>query len=181
MHKAIFLDRDGTINEDVGYFCSADKLIFFPRAIQALRILQERFQLLIITNQSGIGKKIFSEEEFIQFNIYFNGILKNNSINIKYIYYCPHTKEDNCICHKPSTYFLKKAKKEYNINLLNSYVVGDHPHDIEMAKKVGASSVYLLTGHGEKHRKELLIEPDHIAVDLYEATIWIMGNDEKKG
>jgi len=151
MHKAVFLDRDGTINEDAGYICSADKLIFIPLAIRALRILQERFQLFIITNQSGIGKNIFSEEDFIQFNSYFNSILKNNGINIKHIYYCPHTKEDNCICHKPSTYYLKRAKDEHNIDLLNSYIVGDHPHDIEMAKKVGAKSVYLLTGHGEKH------------------------------
>ncbi len=179
MHKAVFLDRDGTINEDVGYFCSADKLIFIPRAIKALGILQERFQLFIITNQSGIGKNIFSEEDFIQFNSCFNSILKNNGINIRHVYYCPHTKEDNCICHKPSTYFLKRAKAEYNIDFVNSYIVGDHPHDIEMAKKVGAKSVYLLTGHGEKHRNELLIKPEFIATDLYKATIWIMENDAK--
>ena len=179
MNKAIFLDRDGTINEDVGDFCSQEKLIFIPGAIEALRILQERFLLFIITNQSGIGKKFFSEEEFTQFNKYFDALLKSEGVGIKHIYYCPHTKEENCLCRKPSAYFLKKAEKDYGIDLRNSFVLGDHPHDIEMAHKVRAGSIYLLTGHGRKHRQELSIKPDFIANDIYEAAIWIVGRQAK--
>lgn len=169
MHKAIFLDRDGIINEDVGDFCSLEKLIFIPRAIEALRILQKRFLLFIVTNQSGIGKKVFSEEEFLQFNKYFETLLKDEDVTIKHIYYCPHTKEENCICCKPSQYFLRQAEKDYDIDLVNSYVIGDHPHDIEMSARVGAGSVYLLTGHGKKHKQELSAEPNFIADDLYGA------------
>lgn len=181
MNKAIFLDRDGTINEDVGDFCSPEKLIFVPRAIEALKILQERFSLFIITNQSGIGKNLFSEEEFLQFNKHFKTLLKNEGITIKEIYYCPHTKEENCICRKPNTYFLRQAEKDCGIDLKKSYVLGDHPHEVEMARKVGAGSVYLLTGHGAKHEQELELstQPDFIANDIYEAAIWIIERQTK--
>jgi len=176
MNNAIFLDRDGTINEDLGDICSADKLVFIRGAIEALKILQDRFMLFIITNQSGIGKKVFNEDEFLKFNKYFESLLNNEGISIKHIYHCPHTKEENCVCHKPSLYFLKEAEKKYDIDLKNSFVIGDHPHDIEMAHKVGAGSIYLLTGHGAKHRHELepSVRPDFIANDIYEAAVWIV-------
>lgn len=174
MNNAVFLDRDGTINEDVGDFCSPDKLIFIQGSIEALQILQKSFLLFIITNQSGIARGIFSEDRFLWFNDYFNKILRNQNVIIRETYYCPHKKEDDCICHKPKPYFITKAQKEYNINLKNSYVIGDHPHDIEMAHKAGTHSIYLLSGHGKKHRQELLVEPDFIAQDLYEAASWIM-------
>lgn len=178
MCKAVFLDRDGTINEDVGDFCSPDKLVFIPRAFEALRMLQKGYLLFIITNQSGIGKGFFSENDLLQFNAEFYAVLKNEGISIKQIYYCPHTKETNCPCRKPSPYFLKMAKKDCDINLKNSFVIGDHPHDIEMAHKVGAGSVYLLTGHGRKHQQELSVKPNFIASDIYEAVVWIL-NDHK--
>jgi len=175
MHKAIFLDRDGTINEDVGDLYSSDKLIFIPRAIEALKILQQNFQLFIITNQSGIGKNVFSKDEYLQFNEYFIGLLNSCGVAIEQVYHCPHRKEENCICRKPKHYFINEAEKIYIIDIKSSYVIGDHPHDAEMAFRVGARSVYLLTGHGKKHLEELTIEPTFIADDIYEASLWIMG------
>ncbi len=174
MNKAIFLDRDGTINEDVGDFCSIEKLVFIPGAIEALKILQETFQLFIITNQSGVNKNIFSEEELIRFNRYFDRFLKNEGITIKEVYYCPHTKEQHCLCRKPSPYFIRQAEKDYGIDLKSSYVIGDHPTDIEMAQAVGAGAIYVLTGHGRKHKDQLSIEPTVVCNNLYEAAIWIM-------
>lgn len=174
MLKAVFLDRDGTINEDVGDFCTKEKLVFTPNAIEALKILQRNgFLLIIITNQTGINKGIFSEKEFLKFNKEYLEILKENGIEIKELFYCPHLKEENCICRKPSTYFIEKAKEKYNLDLLNSYTIGDHPHDIEMGKKANTKTVYLLSGHGKKHLNELNIQPDYIAENLYEATLWI--------
>jgi len=175
INKAIFLDRDGTINEDVGDLYSSDKLIFIPRAIEALMILQQKFQLFIITNQSGIGKNVFSKDEYLQFNEYFIGRLNSCGVAIKQVYHCPHRKEENCICRKPKYYFINEAEKKYDIDIKSSYVIGDHPHDAEMASMVGAGSVYLLTGHGKKHLEELTIEPTFIADDIYEASLWIMG------
>lgn len=182
MYKAVFLDRDGTINEDAGHICSEDKLTFIPGVFDALKLLQEKFLLFIVTNQSGIGKKIFSEEQFLRFNQHYNKILKSKGIKIKNTYYCPHTKEENCTCRKPSPYFLYEAEKKYGIDLKNSFVIGDHPHDIEMAKKVNSGSVYLLTGHGKKHKEETSsIKPDFIAENIVEASNWIINKHHSKG
>ena len=159
IHRAIFLDRDGT---------------FIPRAIEALKILQEKFLLFIVTNQSGIGKNIFSKEEFVRFNKHFNRLLNKEGVTIKKTYYCPHIKEEDCACRKPKPYFLKEAEHTCHIDLVNSWVLRDHPHDIEMAHRVEAGSIYLLTGHGKKHKKELSVQPDLVADNLYEAAIWIM-------
>jgi len=110
----------------------------------------------------------------LQFNKYFEALLKTSGINIKHTYYCPHTKEGNCICRKPKPYFLRKAEQDHHVSLRSSFVVGDHPHDIEMAHIVRATSVYVLSGHGKKHKEELQIKPDFIANDLYEAAFWIV-------
>ena len=174
MKKAIFLDRDGTINEDVGYICSPDKFHFIDRSVDALKMLQQSYELFIVTNQSGVARGYFSEDDLKSFNEYIENVLREKGIDIKQTYYCPHLKEDNCICYKPKSYFLRKAEKDFDIDLENSCVIGDHPHDIEMAKDVNASSIYVLTGHGVKHRKELIVQPDCISNNLYEASQWII-------
>ncbi|MFC1666991.1 D-glycero-alpha-D-manno-heptose-1,7-bisphosphate 7-phosphatase [Candidatus Omnitrophota bacterium] len=173
MNNAVFLDRDGTINEDIGDLYIPEKLVFIPQAIEALQLLQEKFLLFIITNQSGVGKGVFSRDKYGIFSDYFINTLKESGIAIKEVFSCLHTKEEKCICHKPSPYFIEQAKKTHNLDFSNSYCIGDHPHDIEMAKRVGAHSVFLLTGHGIKHREELSSQPDHIANNLYEAALWI--------
>lgn len=176
MKKAVFLDRDGTINEDVGYFCSIDQFHLIPKATDALKILQKDFDLFIVTNQSGVARKIFSEADLILFNRQVEDLLAENGITIKKTYYCPHLPADRCYCHKPSSYFLKEAAKEYNIDLKQSFVIGDHPHDVEMAIDVGAKSVYVITGHGEKHRSELKRQPNYIAENVFAATEWIQSH-----
>jgi D-glycero-D-manno-heptose 1,7-bisphosphate phosphatase len=175
MKKAIFLDRDGTINEDVGYFCSMDRFRLIPKAVDALRSLQKDFDLFIVTNQSGVARKIFSEKDLISFNGEIERSLLEKGVIIKKTYYCPHLAEDRCCCHKPSPYFLREAAKEYDIDLKRSFVIGDHPHDIEMAVEAGVRSIYVLTGHGEKHRPELKTPPDHIAKNIFQAATWING------
>mgnify|MGYP000539577129 CR=1 FL=1 len=174
--KAIFLDRDGTINEDLGYIYEKEDLVFIKDSLKALKILQKYFNLYIITNQSGIGKNIFTEDDFFKFNDYFLETLKKAGITIKKVYYCKHKNEDNCICKKPSTYFIDKIIKEDNILRDLSYVVGDHPHDVVMGIKAGIKSIYLLSGHGKKHLNELDCTPEYIAVNLYEATKFILKN-----
>ncbi|MFP4473205.1 MAG: D-glycero-alpha-D-manno-heptose-1,7-bisphosphate 7-phosphatase [Candidatus Omnitrophota bacterium] len=176
LKPAVFLDRDGTINEDVGYFCSHDQFQLIPRALDALRLLQDKYVLFIVTNQSGVARHVFTESELIRFNQEIEGVLKAEGIHIQKTYYCPHLPEDGCLCHKPSDFFLREAEQEFHIDLKGSVVAGDHPHDIEMAHRAGASAVYLLTGHGTKHRSELdsIRPPDLIAQNIYEAAVWIM-------
>ena len=176
MKRAVFLDRDGTINEDIGALYLKEKLIFIPGAIEALKILQKEFQLFIVTNQAWINKKVFSMEEYLEFSKYFEAVLKSKEITIEHTYYCPHTKEENCICRKPGSYFMEAAERDYGIDLKRSFVIGDHQSDIEMGIKVGAKSIYVLTGHGRGHEKDLSVKPDFIAQNIYEAAIWIMRN-----
>jgi D-glycero-D-manno-heptose 1,7-bisphosphate phosphatase len=173
-NKAIFLDRDGTINEDVGDLFSGDRLSILPNAFEALRMLQRHFLLFIVTNQSGIGKGSFSEAQYYAFSRYFEKCLENESIVIQRTYCCPHRKEERCLCRKPDPYFLFQAESEYGVDLKKSYVVGDHPQDIEMAHRAGTGSVYVLSGHGNKHRHEILQGPDIVVEDIYMAARWIV-------
>ena len=99
-----------------------------------------------------------------------------NNIKIEKIYFCPHAPEEKCNCRKPSPKFLNEAKQEYNLNLKESWVIGDHPYDIELAQNVGCKSVYVLMGHGEKHLKEVKGKPDFIASNLFKAAQYILRN-----
>ncbi|RKY30218.1 MAG: hypothetical protein DRP74_07475, partial [Candidatus Omnitrophota bacterium] len=180
LNKAIFLDRDGTINEDVGDLYLPEKLIFIPRAIEALKILQKEFLLFIITNQSGVGKGVFKKEEYSRFNSYFINRLEEFGITIKEVFSCLHAKEERCICCKPNPHFIQQAKKKYGLDISNSYCIGDHPPDIKMAKIAGAHSIFLLTGHGDKHKNELIVQPDCIADNLYLAALWIKNRKDGK-
>lgn len=152
---AIFLDRDGTIIKDAGYIKNPQDVEFFNESFSALLKLQERFLLFIITNQSGIAKGFTTEEEVNQVNVYVVETLKSKGINIEYVYCCPHADEDNCKCKKPKPYFIYQAEKLFQLDLKNSYIIGDHPSDAQCGINAGITPIYLLTGHGEKHRHEL--------------------------
>ncbi len=175
--RAVFLDRDGTINEDVGDLYLPERLRFIPGAIEALRLLRENFLLFIITNQSGIGNGNFTEEQYRGFSRYFTGLLERENVVFSGVYHCPHTNADSCQCKKPSTYFMDRAAEEYTIDIASSYVIGDHPHDVEMGRRAGAGTVYLLTGHGQKHFRELAFSPDYTATDILDAARWIIKKD----
>ena len=167
--KAIFLDRDGTINEDVGYLYKIEDLSFISGAIEAMKILQNNFLLFIITNQQGISQKIFTEKDFLDFNKKFLSLLERNGIKIVEVFFCPHTREENCICRKPKTFFIEKAEKEYCLDIKNSYIIGDHQSDIEAGLNIGLKTVYVLSGHGRNGLDGLTVMPDHIAEDIYQA------------
>lgn len=156
MNKAaIFLDRDGTIIKDAGCINNPQDVEFFDESFTALLQLQERFLLFIITNQSGVSKGLTTVDEVKTVNDYVVEILKSKGINIEYVYCCPHSNEDNCICKKPNPYFIQQAEKLFQLDLKNSYIIGDHPSDALCGINAGITPIYLLTGHGEKHSHEL--------------------------
>ncbi len=171
MDKAIILDRDGTLVEDTGYAYKIKDFKLIDKVIDALKLLKDNFKLFIVTNQSGIGRGLFTLEDFEKFNNHLINILKNSNIPIEKTYLCQHNPEDNCDCRKPSAKFIKDAEKEFNWNLKNSWVIGDLPRDIEMGKNAGCKTIYVLTGKGKKHKNDLSndIKPDFIAENLYEA------------
>ncbi len=152
---AIFLDRDGTLVEDTGYIRSPAEVRFLPEVFSSLKRVKDTHLLFIVTNQPGVSQGFLKPEEVAEVNEFILSRLAQEGITIRKTYVCPHRREDNCLCHKPKPYYLLQAAEEFGLELLSSYVIGDHPSDMELASAAGASGVYLLTGHGPKHLSEL--------------------------
>jgi histidinol-phosphate phosphatase family protein len=152
---AVFLDRDGTIIEDRGYLSDPSQVVFFRDTVSSLRCLSTHFALFIVTNQSGVAKGAITMREVEHVNGHIRSYLSAHGITLQATYVCPHEHVSGCPCIKPNPYFLKKAERDFGIDLGRSFVIGDHPHDVELARNAGASAIYVLSGHGMKHRDEL--------------------------
>lgn len=155
MKTAVFLDRDGTLIHDKGFITDPDDVVFYKRTFEALKMLQRRFELFVISNQSGIAKGMQTVKETERINRHVVRRLRAEGIWIRDFYYCPHRREDGCRCIKPKPFFAQKAAADHGICLTGSFSVGDHPHDVELARNFGGTGVYVLTGHGRNHTREL--------------------------
>ncbi|MBI5681868.1 MAG: D-glycero-beta-D-manno-heptose 1,7-bisphosphate 7-phosphatase [Deltaproteobacteria bacterium] len=172
---AVFLDRDGTINEDSGYIDSPDRLVIIDGAPSAIKKLNsEGFKVVVISNQSGVGRGYFSKEIADSINKKLEDTLKQEDVHLDGIYYCPHHPDDNCKCRKPRTGLLEIAGEELGIDISKSYVVGDKVSDIELALNAGCKGVLVLTGFGKEHKKIIKTKPSYIANDLKDAVEWII-------
>jgi D-glycero-D-manno-heptose 1,7-bisphosphate phosphatase len=150
---AVFLDRDGTMIADRGDLSDPAQVVFFKDTVPALRRLAEHFALFIVTNQSGVGKGTITIEDVQRVNAHVESYLAAQGVPIAATYVCPHRRASGCHCIKPNPYFLKQAERDFRIDLRRSFVIGDHPHDVELATRVGATGMYVLSGHGMKHRE----------------------------
>ena len=129
--KAIFLDRDGTINKDTGYVCRIDQLELLPGVVEALQIFRDGgFVLIVISNQSGVGRGYFEEKEVAVFNKAIDALLAKSGVRIAKYYLCFHTPDDHCVCRKPSPYWINEAVKEFNIDREKSFLFGDKDSDV---------------------------------------------------
>ncbi len=186
MNIGVFLDRDGTINEEMGYVNHISRFQMLPRAAEAIRLLNKNgLKVVVATNQSGPARRYFPEGLIIEVNNRMIDILKEQGAHLDGIYYCPHHREAIvpsyrvvCDCRKPKTGLLTRAAQELMIDLSRSYVVGDRFLDIELAHNAGAKGILVLTGYG---KGELMyqgnstpIRPDVVAEDLWEAAQWIL-------
>lgn len=176
---AVFLDRDGTLIEDGGYLRDPAAVQFFPDTITALRRLADTYAFFIVTNQRGVAEGITPWADVARVNAHVVGVLQEAGIFVRAVYVCPHRRADDCACIKPKPFFLHQAEREHGIDLSRSFVVGDHPHDVELAARVGARGIYVLTGHGQKHRQELTV-PCFIVPGIAEAVEHIQQIQEKK-
>jgi len=170
---AVFLDRDGTLIEDRGHLSCPSQVQFFPTTVDALRRLSEDFLLFIVTNQSGVAEGLIRAEAVEEVNKYIVTRLQADGIRIVQVYVCPHRRSDGCQCIKPQPYFLHQAAQQYGVDLQRSFVIGDHPHDVELARRVGAQGVYVCSGHGWKHFQELT-GPQIVVPDIRAAAEWIL-------
>ena len=162
MKKAVFLDRDGTINVEKHYLHKIEEFEFIPGALEALRLLQDAgYLLLILTNQSGIARGYYSEDEFLQLNAWMQKEFYKYGVTVTKVYYCPHLPDakieryrKRCTCRKPSLGMFIQAAKEYNIDWKASFSVGDRLRDCMVCMKMGCQG-YLIA---ENEKKEILEE-----------------------
>jgi len=130
--KAIFLDRDGIINKDHSYIYKKEDFEFCDGIFETLgHFISLGYTLFIVTNQSGIGRGYYSEEDFEKLTTWMLEVLMHNNIKISKVYHCPHSPDENCICRKPKIGMFKKAQEEFEIDMKNSWMIGDKPSDIQ--------------------------------------------------
>ena len=184
---AVFLDRDGTINEEVGYLSDPGQVNLIPGAADALaRLRAAGFKLVVVTNQSGIARGLFTVEELQHVNHALEKILKVNGARVDAFYFCPHHPHYGekvvCECRKPKPGMAKAAAKELGIDLLKSYFVGDKVSDIELGKNAGGKTALVLTGYGIEEKGLLEargVKPDMVLDGLPEAADWIIEDSGK--
>ena len=181
--RAVFLDRDGTINEQVGYVNHESRFYLLPKVTQAIKCLNQlNIPVIVVTNQAGAARGYFPVELVDIVHNKMRRLLQEADAHIDALYYCPHLKggkikefDIDCNCRKPKTGMLLQAAKEHNINLSKSYMVGDRMGDVKFAQSEGSKGILVLTGYGRgEHNFIKGTTPDHIADDLLQAVEWIL-------
>ncbi|MDR3243788.1 MAG: HAD family hydrolase [Elusimicrobiota bacterium] len=177
-YPCVFLDRDGTIIHDRNYLSSPEQVKLYSFSAKAVQKMQKAgFKVIIITNQSGISRGKFSEKELSLIHKRFISLLKEQGTKIDGLYYCPHIDSDNCLCRKPKIGMFLQAAKEHNIDLKNSYMIGDSVRDYISGVKMGGKGIFVLSGHGKKQKefiKGQKIKPHAILNNIMQAANMIV-------
>ncbi len=182
-NKAIFVDRDGTINVDVHYLDDPDKFKMYPGVQAGMKKLQEKgFKLIVITNQSGIARGYFTEMQLSDIHERMKHEFQKFTVSLDGIYYCPHHPDDNCNCRKPKVGLFEKAIQDHNVDVKKSFMLGDKILDVCAGKKIGLMTVLIPE---PPVRNEFLLKkiewdctPDYIADNFLDAVEWILRRDE---
>jgi D-glycero-D-manno-heptose 1,7-bisphosphate phosphatase len=181
LKKVVFLDRDGTINQDsADYIKGWNEFVFLARSIEALRDLTAAgFFIIVITNQSAIPRKLISPQELENIHAKMKAAIKSQGGKISDIFFCPHLPGDGCDCRKPAPGLIFQAQKKYDIDLSTAVMIGDSARDIECAHMAGCGhSILVQTGNGQEAQQILAekdLHPDYLAQDLYDAARWLIG------
>ncbi len=184
---AVFLDRDGTLIHEAEYLKDAKDLKLFDGTAKAIKkINQNNILAILVTNQSGVARGYFDEDNVKILNNYLNDLLNKEGAMIDGFYYCPHHTKGtvkeyaiDCDCRKPKTGMINQALRDFeNIDIKKSYVIGDKPLDIKLAINAGCKSILVKTGYGlkaiEGRYEEGFVQPDYIAEDIEDAVNWIL-------
>ena len=172
----VLLDRDGTIIIERHYLADPRQIEFLPGAVRGLRqMLSMGLGLVVVTNQSAVGRGFFDETHLDLIHRHLRELLKVEGIHLEGIYFCPHVPEGNCTCRKPRPGMAERAAKELGFDLQASFVIGDKPADIELGRKVGATTFLVRTGYGADFVGDPTVNPDYIADDLSVAAQTIQG------
>lgn len=175
---AIFLDRDGTLIEEVNYLSRVEELRLFPFTANAVKLLKESgFLIIVVTNQSGIGRGVYDEAAMHSIH---KQIQLELSEAIDAFYFCPHLPCDGCECRKPGLGMIRSAIADFEIDMENSWMIGDKKIDVETGKLANLRTALVLTGYGQTHQASLQYIPDLISTDLGEAVRSILGISNAK-
>jgi D-glycero-D-manno-heptose 1,7-bisphosphate phosphatase len=165
--KAVFIDRDGTLIEEVNFLSRIEDLRFFPFTLEAVELLKDNgFLVIVVTNQSGIGRNIFGEDAM---HAIHDEIQSHVGGKLDQFYYCPHRPDDGCRCRKPNLGMIEDAKRDFGIDFEKSWMIGDKRIDVETGFNAGLGTAMVMTGYGKRHLNELTNRPDVIAENLLEA------------
>ena len=184
MKRAVFLDRDGTIIEDDGYISDVGRIHLFPWSADAInRLRAAGFLIVVVTNQAGVARGYFEEAFIGEAHRYLDALLASQGARVDAYYYCPHHVDGVvpaytrvCDCRKPAPGMIIKAASDLDIDVRDSFVVGDKWLDIELAQRAGAAGVLVRTGYGQSAEAErpAHVQPVPVADTLLEAAAWIL-------
>ena len=180
LRPAVFLDRDGTILDEVGYLNHASRFRALPGAAAAIaRLNAANYPVIVVSNQSGLARGYFPESVVTEVNQLMQRELEKACATLTAIYYCPHGAADSCDCRKPKLGMVQRAAAEHSVDARKSFFVGDRRSDIELGHNAGGKSILVRTGYGEGEFAWQMGKwskaPDFVAIDLEEAVDWILG------
>lgn len=192
MDKVVFLDRDGTINTEVNYLYRPEDLVLIPGVAAALaQLKRDGFKLIVVTNQAGVARGYYTEEDVNVLHSFLNEQLKPLGAEIDRYFYCPHHPEHGigeykkeCSCRKPETGMFQMAEQYYDVDKEHSYMIGDKQQDTVAGRRYGVASILVGTGYGsEVHREQQSIgslsEYDYFAETFADAVHWIEARERK--
>ena len=164
---AAFIDRDGTLIEEVNFLSNVDELKLFDYTFEAISLLKERgFLVIVVTNQSGIGRKIYDEAAMRSIH---HALQEQLSGSIDAFYFCPHLPDEGCLCRKPNLGMIETACSDFMIDMESSWMIGDKKLDIETGFNAEIKTALVKTGYGNDHFKKLERQPDIVAENLLDA------------
>jgi D-glycero-D-manno-heptose 1,7-bisphosphate phosphatase len=170
--KAVFIDRDGTLIEEVNFLHRVEDLQYFSFTDEAIRLLKESgFLVVLVTNQSGIGRGIYTVDDMHSVHEQIQADLTEK---LDAIYFCPHLPDEDCTCRKPRLGMIEAALADLPIDLENSWMIGDKILDVELGLNAGIKPILVKTGYGEKHLPNLKRPPFAVADNLIEAVRLIL-------
>jgi D-glycero-D-manno-heptose 1,7-bisphosphate phosphatase len=188
---AVFLDRDGTINEEMGYINHPDRFIIFPFVAESIKIFNEMgLKVIVVTNQSGVARGYFKESLVVELHETLQKKMQEQGAQIDSIYYCPHHPKEgrgkyklNCNCRKPKPGMVLKAVDEYDIDVQKSYMIGDRYKDILFARNLNMKSALVLTGYGLGEytfdKEKWKYQPDFVGENILQIAHQIKDHREK--
>lgn len=185
--EAIFLDRDGTINEEVGYLDRFAQLVLFPQTMPAIKLINSSgMKSIVVTNQSGVARGYFTATFVAELHCHIQELLAPYQAHLDAFYFCPHHPQgqgiyrQECNCRKPAPGMLLEAARDLGIDLGYSYLIGDTCKDMQAARNAGVKAILVRTGYGLAAENELSeAAPSYVADDILEAVKWIMQDRQR--